>query len=46
MDRKLPCDKHEEQIKTLFKRVDGVENKIDDMTEIISKRPNINFDED
>ena len=34
MDRKLPCDKHEEQIKTLFKRVDGMENKIDDMTEM------------
>ena len=26
MEERLPCDKHEEQIKTLFKRVDGMEN--------------------
>lgn len=34
MEEKLPCDIHTEQIKTLFKRVDNVENKIDDMTDM------------
>lgn len=29
MEERLPCDKHEEQIKTLFKRVDGMENMRD-----------------
>lgn len=29
MEGNLPCDKHEEQIKTLFKRVDGMENMRD-----------------
>ena len=41
MERSLPCDKHEEQIKTLFekdkstnKRIDGMEVKVDDMTDM------------
>jgi len=41
MEGNLPCDRHEEQIKTLFekskdtnKRVDNVETKIDDMTDL------------
>ena len=29
MEERLPCDKHEEQIKTLFKRVEGVESMRD-----------------
>ena len=29
MEERSPCDKHEEQIKTLFKRVEGVENMRD-----------------
>lgn len=29
MERSLPCERHEEQIKTLFKRVDSMENMRD-----------------
>ena len=29
MEERLPCDKHEEQIKTLFKKVEGVESMRD-----------------
>lgn len=29
MERSLPCEKHEEQIKTLFKRVDDMDNMRD-----------------
>ena len=29
MENKLPCDRHEEQIKTLFKKDESVENRIE-----------------
>lgn len=41
MEEKLPCDKNTEKIRTLFskheatnKRIDGMENKIEDITDI------------